>query len=1316
VYYNADCPYCLYSPQHVARVANDNYPKRRGTYAIAYDDCMELIWDQRRQTRTVPINEDHKIFIMKAYHNDNKFEKFNTEFDNICNYNAMMATPNLTALATHIIPDDDSVSDSVKDNNENDESPITITTTKEDVPTITSELQTYHPDIPDTVFDPSTNDTTDQIHMIPIEDEEIQAQTPQALMLAWHYRLNHVSFARIKEMAKQGALPIKLATCEVPKCAACLYGKATRRAWRSKAPINQIGTPPATAPGAVVSVDQMVSAVPGLIAQMRGFITRKRYSVATVYVDHFSSLSYVHLQQGATATETVIGKRAFERYAKAHGVTIKHYHADNGIFESREFMEALEQDGQTITFCGVNAHHQNGRAEKKIRDLQEATRTMIIHAQQRWRDAITPNLWPMAIKVANDIGNRAPAIGTGISPLERFSQVEVAPKLKHSHTFGAPVYVLHNTLQTPGVGIPKWDRRSEVGIYVGTSPRHSRKIALVLNLTTGHVSPQFHVKIDDFFETLRESAGNIIPKSKWQTITGLRDTKTLETRKTRARQVEAHIPAIEQGLWIGDEDYCVPIETEGNSNINSEIIEATEEQTSSNENVIPVVDKLVTTRSGRVSKPTQRYFESKQQETEVDAFFVEWGVYHDNEYIIQEELENPIAMVASSNPDVMYYDQAMKEDDAENFEQAMIDEVDTHTKNGHWEVVKRSQVPVGIRVLQSVWAMRRKRRLATGLVYKWKARLNVHGGQQEFGVNFWETYAPVISWNTIRMYLILAILNKRITRQIDWVLAYPQADIECDLYMEIPRGFKFNGSHKDHVLLLKKNLYGQKQAGRVWNQYLHSGLLARGFLQSQVDMCLYYHPKYDVNLLIYTDDGILIGNNNEDIDKIIDLLQQQVKEHRPFKITDEGTLNDYLGVQVEHMTDGTIKLSQPHLIQQIIDDIGFNERTTSKPTPAASTVRLHRDLHGEERREKWHYRSIIGKLNFLEKSTRPDIAYAVHQCARFSNDPKMSHENAIKRIVKFLVGTKQDGIYLRPDKHSFDCWVDADFVGNYNKINAEVDPSTAKSRTGYIINYGGCPISWASKLQMEVALSTTEAEYNALSNSLREVIFLMNLLEEAKETGWHTYQENPNVHCKTFEDNIGALEMARLPKMRPRTKHLCNRLHHFREHVRKGIITIHHIETTKQIADLLTKPQPTELFQQQRKVLMKFPEEQSNALVSTHPRACGILPEVRKDTIHSEVNSELDKLTPTVSPTNSKDTHDKINNEAISKTLSIKAKSEEGIIGMVMKSNAHDNQITESDTSYNIELNSDRKERDNSDTTINEWTKVTSKNTKSKMK
>jgi hypothetical protein len=266
-----------------------------------------------------------------------------------------------------------------------------------------------------------------------------------------------------------------------------------------------------------VGVDQLISATPGLVGQMRGILTKRRYMVSTVFVDHFSGLSYVHLQLSTATENTLEAKGAFERFAKLHGVTIKHYHADNHIFDSKAFVEEVRRCGQSISYCAVNAHHQNGRAEKKIRDLQELARTMLLHARQRWPAAITTNLWPYALRMANDVSNLTPILKgqSYVSPLELFSQVEVRPQVKYSHTFGSPVYVLDEKIQA-GQRKPKWEHKARIGIYLGTSPRHSRKVALVLNLQTGHVSPQFHCQFDDLCDTLRPSAGNPVPQSKWQ--------------------------------------------------------------------------------------------------------------------------------------------------------------------------------------------------------------------------------------------------------------------------------------------------------------------------------------------------------------------------------------------------------------------------------------------------------------------------------------------------------------------------------------------------------------------------------------------------------------------------------------------------------------------------------------------------------------------------------------------------------------------------------------------------------------------------------
>ena len=142
---------------------------------------------------------------------------------------------------------------------------------------------------------------------------------------------------------------------------------------------------------------------------------------------------------------------------------------------------------------------------------------------------------------------------------------------------------------------------------------------------------------------------------------------------------------------------------------------------------------------------------------------------------------------------------------------------------------------------------------------------------------------------------------------------------------------------------------------------------------------------------------------------------------------------------------------------------------------------------------------MIGKLNFLEKSTQPDIAFAVHQCARYSSNPKQSHSAAVRYIVQYLMTTREKGIILKPKDHSFECYVDADFQGGWNIETATEDSTTAKSKTASIVMYAGCPIVWASKMQTDVALSTTESKYSALSEATHKVLWLMGLMAEVKE-------------------------------------------------------------------------------------------------------------------------------------------------------------------------------------------------------------------------
>ena len=397
--------------------------------------------------------------------------------------------------------------------------------------------------------------------------------------------------------------------------------------------------------------------------------------------------------------------------------------------------------------------------------------------------------------------------------------------------------------------------------------------------------------------------------------------------------------------------------------------------------------------------------------------------------------------------------------------------------------------------------------------------------------------------------------------------------------MKIPAGFEVEKgfNNKDYVLQLHRNVYGGKAASRTWYQHLSSVLVDElGFKKSDVDECVFYRGK--VMYVLYTDDSILAGPDLDEVERAIADIDAKLK------ITVEGDIEDFLGVHIDRKPDGTVHLTQPHLIDQILTTLNMQDNTKTKSLPAACSKLLSRHTNSKDFDGAFNYRSIIGKLNYLEKATRPDIAYITHQCARFSTCPKEEHAQAIRWVARYLKGTRDKGVILRPDKErGLEVFVDADFAGNWDPSEHE-DPDTARSRHGYFITFAGCPLVWKSQLQTEIALSSTESEYTGLSYALRDAIPIMELFKEMIKYGIPIESAVAKVHCKVFEDNTGALEIARVHKFRPRTKHLNNRLHHFRSYVNNGI-TIHKIDTKEQPADMLTKPLNEELLFKFRRMM-----------------------------------------------------------------------------------------------------------------------------------
>jgi hypothetical protein len=394
----------------------------------------------------------------------------------------------------------------------------------------------------------------------------------------------------------------------------------------------------------------------------------------------------------------------------------------------------------------------------------------------------------------------------------------------------------------------------------------------------------------------------------------------------------------------------------------------------------------------------------------------------------------------------------------------------------------------------------------------------------------------------------------------------------------MPRLFEQEGM----ILKLKRSVYGLRQSPLNFFNTLKAGLEARGFEQlKQLDPCLF--RSNDVICVCYVDDCLFFSRSEDAIDRVIDSL----REAKPtaFQLNVEDSVAGFLGILLEVQDDGSIELKQTGLIDRIIKVMNL-EDASEKSTPADSKP-LGKDETGAACCEDWSYASVVGMMMYLSSNSRPDIAFAVHQAARFTHCPRKSHETALKRIAKYLKGTRTRGMRIVPTSEmKLDLYVDADFAGLWNTEDSS-DPVCVKSRTGFVITLGGVPLIWSSKLQTEIALSTTESEYIAASTAMRVLLPLKRVVHEVLEPFGIARDEATDVSM-VWEDNNGVITMCKgeYPNMTPRSKHIAVKYHWFREHLLPGIIEMKRIDTALQKADIFTKGLKRDEFERKRKFIM----------------------------------------------------------------------------------------------------------------------------------
>ena len=521
--------------------------------------------------------------------------------------------------------------------------------------------------------------------------------------------------------------------------------------------------------------------------------------------------------------------------------------------------------------------------------------------------------------------------------------------------------------------------------------------------------------------------------------------------------------------------------------------------------------------------------------------------------------ESEAHLVASEIDEPNNVKEALQGPNSDKWMNAMQDELNSMYANKVWDLI---DLPPGRKAIGNKWVLKVKTN-ADGSIERYKARLVAKGFTQEEGVDYKDTFSPVVKFNSIRLILaIVANLDLEL-HQMDVKTAFLNGDLSEEIYMKQPDSFVVEGQeHK--VCRLKKSIYGLKQASRQWYLKFHNAITNFGFVMMHEDHCVYlYHSKSKFAILTLYVDDILMASD------CLSLLKT-IKEwlSSTFDMKDMGEAAYILGVKIlRNRQARLLALSQESYIDKVL--ARFN-MTNSKPmsSPLAPDCNVSEAMcpstpQEKEDMKKVPYLNAIGSLMYAMLCTRPDISQAVGLLARYSSNPGPQHWKCIKRILRYLKGTKDYWLCYQSNKPDLHGYSDADWGG---------DRDSCKSTSGYIFLLNNGAISWSSKKQTCTALSTMEAEFVSSAAAVQEALWIgyfMRSLESIISI------ERP---ITIFCDSMAALAYTKDPKYHGKTKHIGMKYHFVRDAIQEGEVKLEYISTALMVADPLTKPLPPTQF------------------------------------------------------------------------------------------------------------------------------------------
>ncbi len=853
------------------------------------------------------------------------------------------------------------------------------------------------------------------------------------------------------------------------------------------------------------------------------------------FIDNYSRYATAYFIKNKS--EVLTKFKEYVTYVEKQGgdhTNVKLLRTDNGgEYTSNDFVKYCTEKGISHQFTNPYCPEQNGVAERLNRTIIEATRSMIYQA------GLPLNFWAEACNTAIYLHNRSPTTALrNKTPYECLFGTK--PDISHLRVFGCMCYV-----HIPDSRRRKLDQKANRAIFVGY-PQGTKgyklydleKKSFVISRDVTFFEKKFHQFDEQSKSDSAKQLENFITSDDDDEVERL----AVPNGEVNDHGVDHNVPE------IPDEEIYEPVGENG--------VRENQQQVPENENVEPVGENE---RLRNLRTYEDLFMENVRNLGPVRQRRVP-NRFRDEATPTTESLTSEIGEPKGVQD-------ALSGEHANEWKHAMISEYSSLMENETWELVPP---PEGQNVVGSRWVMKVKRN-EDGSVDRYKARLVAQGYSQTKGTDYDEVFSPVARHTSLRTLLALANAHNLEMHQMDVKTAFLNGEIDCDIYMSQPEGF-VDPDKPEHVCKLKKSIYGLKQSARCWNDTLDRYLVSAGYRKSDADSCLYVKSiKNDdgrisfVILGVYVDDIIPVSND-------IEMLNDEKESLcRRFDMDDRGEARYLLGMLIKRdRAAKTLSISQQSYTENILRRFGME---SSKPvsTPLEPGKKFHELTDDDECFDTQTYQQAIGCLTYLSVISRPDIAAAVGTLSQYMSKPSKEHWMGVKRILRYLKGTLNFGLKYSARNPELVGYSDSDWAG---------DIDTRRSTSGYVFQIGNSTISWSSRKQATVAKSSTEAEYVALSMAAQEAIWLNRLMSDLGQ--------NMDEPITIFEDNQGAMELAKNPKYHSRTKHI-DICHHFiRERVMSNEIKVMYCNTKNMIADIMTKALPKPSFEKLRTLLGVF--------------------------------------------------------------------------------------------------------------------------------